>query len=111
MMREIRIRGLPPTGELEELRQRLLQEVVIEDKLKLHLYKLKHCNALEACMIALLHKIPCILHCENWVGIKFLTILLIEGFINAQRGTKFWEMTMAHHSGTFQWMKMEEMWG
>jgi hypothetical protein len=62
---EVVIRGLPPTGELEEPRQRLLQEVVLEDKLKLHLDKLKHCNSLEACLIALLHKIQCILHCES----------------------------------------------
>jgi hypothetical protein len=38
-------------------------------------------------MIALLHKIPGILHCENRVGIKLLTMLLIEDFSNAQRRT------------------------
>jgi len=51
---ELVIRGLPPTGELEELCQWLPQELVPEDKLKLHLDKLMHCNALEACLIALL---------------------------------------------------------
>ena len=36
------------------------------------------------CLIALLHKIPCILHCENRIGIKLLTMLLIEGFSKAE---------------------------
>jgi len=80
---------MSPTGELEELRQRLLQELIVKDKLCHHLDKLQHCNTLEACLILLLHKIPCILHCENRVGIKLLTMLLIEGFSNAQRGGIF----------------------
>ena len=28
--------------------------------------------------------IPCIMHCENCAGIKFLTMLLIEGISNSQ---------------------------
>jgi hypothetical protein len=77
-----------PTGELEELRQRLLEELMLEEKLKRHLEKLQHCSNLEACLIALLHKVPCILHRENRVGIK-LTMLLLEGFSNAQLGYIF----------------------
>jgi hypothetical protein len=46
---------------------------------------------LEACLILLLHKIPYTLHCENRVGIKLLTMLLIEGFSNAQHGGIFSE--------------------
>jgi hypothetical protein len=71
--------GLQPTGGLEELHQKSLQEIVLEHRLKEHSDKLTHCNALDACLIALLHKIPCIFHCENQVGIKLLTMLLIEG--------------------------------
>ena len=45
--------------------------------------KLAHCTALEASVIALMHKIPCILHGENRVGIKLLTMVLMEGVSNA----------------------------
>jgi hypothetical protein len=62
---ELVMRGLPPTGGLEELHQKLLQEIELEHRLKEHLDKLTHCNALDACLISLLHKIPCILHCKN----------------------------------------------
>ena len=86
---ELVLRGLSPTGEFEEVRERLLQEVIVEHKLRCHLEKLQHCNLLDACMIALLHKIPCILHCENRVGIKLLTMILLEGFSNAQQGLIF----------------------
>ncbi len=53
---ELLPRGLSPTGELEDLWQWLMDEVVLEDKLHRHLEKLQHCDALDACMIALLHK-------------------------------------------------------
>ncbi len=72
------------TGELEELHQRLLGEVLCRQ-----LDKLQHCNTLEACLIALLHKVPCILHCENCMEIKLLTMLLIERFSNAHHGYTF----------------------
>jgi hypothetical protein len=86
---ELILRRMSPTGELEELCQRLLQELIVEDKLCHHLDKLQHCNTSEACLILLLDKIPCILHCENRVRIKLLIMLLIEGFSNAQRGGFF----------------------
>ncbi len=81
--------GLPIGGELQDIREQLLQELEVEHRLNDHLRKLWHCNSLEACMIALLHKVPCILHCENRVGIKLLTMLLIMGFSNAQTGNIF----------------------
>jgi hypothetical protein len=70
----------------------LLEEVVLEDKLRRYLEKLQHCNALDACMIARLHKIPCILHCEIWVGIKLLTMFLMECFSNVQQGLIFFHI-------------------
>jgi hypothetical protein len=53
------------------------------------LEKVAHCSKLEASIILLLHKIPCILHGENRVGLKLLTMLLREGFSNVQRGFLF----------------------
>jgi len=89
LMDELILRGLSASGDLEELRQRLLSELVIEKKLRDSLTKLEHCTKLEASIIALLHKIPCTLHAENRIGIKILTMLLMEGFSNAQKGLLF----------------------
>jgi hypothetical protein len=86
---ELILQRMCPTGELEELRQRLLEELLLDENLKRHLEKLEHCSHLEACLIALLHKVPCILHLEKRVGIKLLTMLLLEGFSNAQLGLIF----------------------
>ncbi len=58
----------------------------MEHKLRQHLKKLQHCTKLEQFIILLLHKIPCILHCENRVGLK---LLLREGFSNVQKGYIF----------------------
>jgi hypothetical protein len=30
--------------------------------------------------------VPCILHCENQVGIKILTMISMEGYSNAEAG-------------------------
>ncbi len=59
---------------------------MLEHKLCQHLKKLLHCSKLKQCLIILLHKIPCILHCENWVGLNLLSMLLREGFSYVQKG-------------------------
>jgi hypothetical protein len=89
LMDELMMRGLSPVGSLEALRQRLKNEVETERKLWLHLKKLEHCTKVEQSLIVLLHKIPCILHCENRVGIKLLTLVLHEGFDNVKEGLLF----------------------
>jgi hypothetical protein len=80
---ELLLRNLSLEGDLEQLRERLLFELILEEKYRASLQKLAHCTALEASVIALMHKIPCILHGENRVGIKLLTMVLMEGFSNA----------------------------
>jgi len=89
LMDELILHGLCPSGELEELQQCLLDELILEHKMRQHWKKLQHCSKLEASIILLLHKIPCILHGENRVGLKLLTMLLREGFSNVQRGFLF----------------------
>ncbi len=93
---ELLLRNLSPRGELAELRERLLVEFVLEHKLKQHLEKLLSCSKLEQCLIALLHKKPCILHCEYRVGIKLLTMVLLEGFSNATEGLIFGDIFTVH---------------
>jgi len=89
LMDELILRGVSPVGELEDLREQLRNELILEYKLCQYLKKLQHCSTLEQCLIILLHKIPCILHCENRVGLKLLSMLLREGFANAQKGLLF----------------------
>ncbi len=89
LMDELILRGINPVGDLEAMRQRVKNELVMEHKLRQHLKKLEHCSKLEQCLILLLHKIPCILHCENRVGLKLLSMVLREGFDNAKKGLLF----------------------
>jgi hypothetical protein len=65
LMDELILRGLSPVGELEDLCTRLQTELITDHKLRRHLKKMVHCSTLEQALIVLLHKIPCILHCEN----------------------------------------------
>ncbi len=46
---------------MEELIENLLQEVVLEETLQHYLENLIHCDKLEQCMTAFLHKIPSLL--------------------------------------------------
>ena len=62
---ELILRQMCPTGELEELRQRLLEELLLEEKLKRHIEKLEHCSHLEACLIKLR---MIILIAPNYIG-------------------------------------------
>jgi hypothetical protein len=86
---ELLLRRINPVGDLESLRECLLHEIELEHKLQQHLKKLEHCSKLEQCLTILLHKIPCILHLENRVGLKLLPMLLKEGFDNIKEGFFF----------------------
>jgi hypothetical protein len=76
LMDKLIVRGRSPVGEVEDLQVRLLAELELEWKLCQHLKKLEQCTRLEQALIVLLHKIPCILHCENRVGLKLLSMRL-----------------------------------
>jgi hypothetical protein len=89
MMDELILRGIHPVGDIEELRGHLKNKLVMEHKLCQHLKQLEHCSKLEQALIILLHKIPCILHGENHVGLKLLSMVLCEGFDNAEKGLLF----------------------
>ncbi len=80
---ELLLRSLSVEGDLEELRQRLLSALVVEEKYQDNINKLSHCSALEASIIALLHKVPYVLHAKNRIGINMSSMVLMEGFSNA----------------------------
>ena len=63
-----------------ELKEALQNEAHLK-KLK---DRLKHCTPAEGMCFVLLQWIPCILHMENRIGIKFFTLLLIEGLSHAK---------------------------
>jgi len=46
LINELLLRGLNPTGELDELRERLRPELELEYKLQQHLKKVAHCTKL-----------------------------------------------------------------
>jgi hypothetical protein len=58
---ELLVWHVSPTGEMEELIENLLQEVVLEETLQHYLEKLVHCDKLKQCMTAFLHKVPSLL--------------------------------------------------
>jgi len=80
---ELLLRRLSVEGDMEELRQRLLATLQLEEKYRESLKKLGHCSALEAAVITAIHRVPCSLHGENRLGIKILTMVCMEGFSNA----------------------------
>ncbi len=88
LLTELMMRGLSVEDALEELRERLLKEIMLENRYRANLQKLAHCSARETCIIALLHKMPCILHCESHIRIKLLTMVLMNGFSNALQKKK-----------------------
>ncbi|KAL7572029.1 hypothetical protein ACA910_001683 [Epithemia clementina (nom. ined.)] len=90
------IRGLDSSSGLKEKQERLksrLKEEWLYVKLKLDNEMSKE-KAVKA-MFLLMNAVPCILHAENWMGIKVLSMLLIEGLSNAIRLSKTGEKKAA----------------
>lgn len=87
---DLLIRQLPVNGPLIERQERLRESLVMEYKYRQLRDAVAHGRKSEAHAIVKLHEtVPCILHMENRIGLKILTMLLIEGLQNALRGTTF----------------------
>jgi hypothetical protein len=83
---ELRLRRLPLYGNLEERRSRLKNLLVVEQMIDLIFQALlRGDEGKEAAMMLIAQAIPCILHLENRVGEKLVTILL------AMAATKYQE--------------------
>jgi len=82
---ELILRGMSPVGRLSTKVETLLKAVRAEAKIRLLLTELEHGSPSEGAMFLLIQAIPCILHMENRVGIKILTMLMIEGLSNAKK--------------------------
>jgi hypothetical protein len=88
---ELELRHLDITGTLEQMRQRLKLALFHELRIQALLDEVKQSEGVGAALFLVMQTIPCILHCENRVSIEILTMLVIEGFSNAQASNIFRE--------------------
>ncbi len=83
---ELQLRSLDMTGTVEELRQHLKQSLQHENRLRTLLDQVNHTEGVGEALFLVMQAMPCILHCENRVCLKILTMILIEGYSNAESG-------------------------
>jgi hypothetical protein len=83
---ELEIRSLDMTGSIEDMRARLKEALHRELQLRQLLDQILHCEGVGVALFLVLQAVPCILHCENRVCLKILTMLVIEGYSNAEAG-------------------------
>jgi hypothetical protein len=83
---ELEVRHLDITGTLEQMRQRLKCALFHELRMQALLHEVQHSEGVGLALYLVMQAVPCILHCENRVSIKILTMLLIEGSSNVQAG-------------------------
>jgi len=77
---ELRLRNLPVQGNLAERRERLKRQLILEERLHLILLAVERSGlGKEAALMLIMQAIPCIMHLENRVGEKILTMLLAIG--------------------------------
>jgi hypothetical protein len=83
---ELELRSLDMTGSLEEMRARLKESLRHESKMRILLDQVTHCEGVGLALFLVMQAVPCILHCENRVCIKIITMIICEGFSNAEAG-------------------------
>jgi hypothetical protein len=89
---ELQLSDLDTLGSLERHQRCLRCQVQTERKIPLLIAELEHSEARDGAICLLMQTVPCVLHKENWVGLKLLTACLIEGLDNAKSGKLFSEM-------------------
>jgi hypothetical protein len=83
---ELELRSLDMTGSLEEMRDRLKESLNHETRMRLLLDQVHHCEGVGLALFLVMQAVPCILHCENRSCIKIITMIISEGFSNAEVG-------------------------
>ena len=81
---ELKLRNLPTSGNMSTRRERLKSSLIIESDVRKLTSELSHCTPKETACFLMINAIPCILHMELRVGLKILTMLLVEGLSNAK---------------------------
>jgi hypothetical protein len=64
----------------------LKKGLVKEHKLNKLSVQVKACERSDKALFLLMQAIPCVLHMENRVGLKFFTMIVLEGLSNARKG-------------------------
>jgi hypothetical protein len=86
---ELLLRNLPTYGSLTERRNRLLPYVKTEHRLsRIQDAILRTAEGKEAALMLIKQAIPCIMHMENRIGEKIITMLLAIGAKRFQRGSR-----------------------
>lgn len=91
LIMELRLRNLSLQGTLEERRTRLKDHLKVEQQLKMIAQAIaRGQEGKEAALMLIEQAIPCIMHLENRVGEKLITVLLAIGAerFQRQRGVK-----------------------
>ena len=88
---ELQLRDLPRRGNLTRRRADLKKELVKEYKLNTLSVQVKACERSDKALFLVMQAIPCVLHMENRVGLKFFTMIVLEGLSNARKGLLFHE--------------------
>jgi hypothetical protein len=83
---ELELRSLDMTGSLEVMRDRLRESLQHENRMRLLLDQVNHCEGVGLALFLVMKAVPCILHCENRACIKILSMVVSEGFSNAEAG-------------------------
>jgi hypothetical protein len=84
--KELRLRGLPPGGTVEEQRSCLRSHLMIEQRLlRIRAAIERTQEGKEAVLLLIKQIVPCIMHGENRVEGKIITLLLAIGAIGYQR--------------------------
>jgi len=94
---DLLLRGMPVLDLLADQQQLLRQALIME-----HQYwdlgdALVACDGERANIIALINNVPCILHLENWTGLKIFTTVVQKGLSRALSGNLFQEMHDVGH--------------
>ncbi|KAL7580367.1 hypothetical protein ACA910_004395 [Epithemia clementina (nom. ined.)] len=88
LVHDLEIRGMDSAGGTLDDRRKRLQTRLVEEwtyvRLKPNVEENR--QRAEKAILLIMKTVPCILHAENRIGIKIMTMLLIEGLSNALKG-------------------------
>jgi hypothetical protein len=89
---ELALRALPTCDNMTIRRERLRVELTKEHRLRELKVELKTNERHEGALFLLMSTIPCILHMEMRVGLKILSVLIMEGLSEAKAGRLYSEL-------------------
>jgi len=89
---DLLLRGMPVPDLLAHQQQSLRQALIMEQQYWELGEALAACREESAHIIALINNVPCILHLENWTGLKIFTTVVQKGLSRALSGDLFAEI-------------------